>query len=201
MATMATAEAHALTSDLAAVVARLREITVEVRTAARGCGAGVIWANDGLVVTSAHVIAGAHGVSRDAEVVLADQRRLGAALVGWDRTVDVAVLRVEARDLLAATIGDSNRLRPGELVLAIGHPFGLAGAVVTGIVHAVPTGRGRAGPAWIQADLRLAPGNSGGPLADARGYVVGINAMIAGGLALAVPSDAVQSFVMRAIGR
>ncbi len=201
MAAMATAEPHALTSDLAAVVARLREITVEVRTGTRGCGAGVIWAPDGLVVTSAHVIAGAHRAPHGAEVVLADQRRLRATLVRWDRTVDVALLRVAASDLPTATAGDPNRLRPGELVLAIGHPFGLAGAVVTGVVHAAATGRGRAGPAWIQADLRLAPGNSGGPLADARGDVVGINAMIAGGLALAVPSDAVQSFVMRAIAR
>ena len=198
---MATAERHALTSDLAGLVASLRAITVEVRTAARGGGAGVIWAPDGLVVTSAHVIVGAHDVPRDTEVILADRRRLGAALVGWDRTIDIALLRVQASDLPAATAGDSSHLRPGELVLAIGHPFGLAGAVVTGVVHAGPTGRSRAGPAWIQADLRLAPGHSGGPLANARGHVVGINAMIAGGLALAVPSAAVQGFVARAIGQ
>jgi serine protease Do len=102
-----------------------------------------------------------------------------------------------AHDLPAAVVGDSERLRPGELVLAAGHPFGMAGAVVTGVVHATP---GHAAPRWIQADLRLAPGNSGGPMADARGRVIGINAMIAGRLALAVPSHVVGGFLQRCTG-
>jgi serine protease Do len=197
---MAASEAqHALMSDLAAVVARLREITVELRTTERARGSGVIWRADGLVVTSAHVVAGAHGARGHAQVVLADGRRLPATCVEWDRQLDLALLRVEARDLSAAMVGDSKCLRPGELVLAVGHPFGLAGAVVTGVVHTAP-GAGCAGPGWIQADLRLAPGNSGGPMADAGGRVIGVNAMIAGGLALAVPSHLVQAFVMRCAG-
>jgi serine protease Do len=200
MTAMAAAETepHALTSDVAAVVARLREITVEVRTTAHAGGSGVIWRSEGLIVTSAHVVLSAHGVRGDAQVVLADRRRLPAALIGWDGERDLALLRVQASDLPAATVGNPDDLRPGELVLAVGHPFGLAAAVM-GVVHAAPTRGRRAGPAWIQADLRLAPGNSGGPLADARGLVVGINAMIAGGLALAVPSPAVQAFVMRTV--
>ena len=76
----------------------------------------------------------------------------------------------------------------------------MAGAVATGVVHATSTFGSRTGPAWIQADLRLAPGNSGGPMADASGRVIGVNAMIAGGLALAVPSRVVQAFVMRFAG-
>lgn len=196
----AEAEPHALATDLAAVVARLREITVEVRTTAQAGGSGVIWKAEGLVVTSAHVVLSAHGVRGDAQVVLADRRRFPAALVGWDRERDLALLRVEASALPAAIVGDPDCLRPGELVLAVGYPFGLTGAVVMGVVHAAPArGRG-AGPDWIQADLRLAPGNSGGPLGDACGLVVGINAMVAGGLALAVPSPTVQAFVKRALG-
>jgi serine protease Do len=188
---------HALMSDLAAVVARIRENTVELRSMGRTTGAGVIWRSDGLIVTSAHVVASISRARADAQVVLADRRRLPAALVEWDRQLDLALLRVDASGLSPAVVGDSDRLRPGELVLAVGHPFGLAGAVASGIVHAAPAPERRAGARWIQAHLRLAPGNSGGPMADAAGRVVGINAMIAGGLALAVPSRLVQTFVIR----
>jgi serine protease Do len=195
---MAASEAwHGLVSDLAAVVAQLREITVELRTTAGGGGAGVIWQADGLVVTSAHIVASTPRARGHAQVGLADGRRLPATLVAWDRPLDLALLRVEARDLPAAQVGDSDRLRAGELVFAVGHPFGLAGAVATGVVHAAPDPRCRG---WIQADLRLAPGNSGGPMADAGGRVIGVNAMIAGGLALAVPSQVVQAFAMRCAG-
>jgi serine protease Do len=185
-----------LMSDLAAVVGRLRENTVEMRFMERAGGSGVIWRSDGLIVTSAHVVGSARSARHGLQVVLADKRRLPAAVVEWDRQLDLALLRVEARGLPAAQVGDSSCLRPGELVLAVGHPFGLNAAVVTGVVHAAPA-RGPAELRWVQADLRLAPGNSGGPLADAAGQVVGINAMIVGRLALAVPSQVVQTFVMR----
>jgi serine protease Do len=186
-----------LMSDLAAVVDRLRENTVELRSMGHAGGSGVIWRANGLIVTSAHVVGGARRAHHDLQVVLPDKRRLPAAVLEWDRQLDLALLRVEARGLPAAQVGDSSCLRPGELVLAVGHPYGLRGAVVTGVVHAAPA-RGAAGqPRWVQADLRLAPGNSGGPLADAGGQVVGINAMIVGRLALAVPSQVVQTFVMR----
>jgi serine protease Do len=192
---------HPLTSDLADVVGRLRENTVEMRSRGRASGSGIIWRADGLIATSAHVVADAEPVRPGAQVVLADGRRLPATLVAWDRKLDLALLRVEARDLPAALIGDSDRLRAGELVLAVGHPFGLIGAVVTGVVHAAPALGGHAGPRWVQADLRLAPGNSGGPMADAGGRVVGVNAMIVGRLALAVPSRVVEAFAMRCAPR
>ena len=185
-----------LTSDLSAVVGRLRENTVELRSMGRARGSGVIWRSDGLIVTSAHVVGGARLTHHGLQVVLPDTRRLPATVLEWDRNLDLALLRVETHGLPAAQVGDSNRLRPGELVLAVGHPFGLSAAVVTGVVHAAPA-RGAAEPRWVQADLRLAPGNSGGPLADAAGRVVGINAMIAGRLALAVPSQVVETFVTR----
>ena len=185
-----------LTSDLAAVVGRLRENTVELRSMGRARGSGVIWRSDGLIVTSAHVVGGARLAHHGLQVVLPDKGRLPAAVLEWNRQLDLALLRVEARGLPSAQVGDSNCLRPGELVLAVGHPFGLSAAVVTGVVHAAPA-RGAAEPRWVQADLRLAPGNSGGPLADAAGQVVGINAMIVGRLALAVPSQVVETFVTR----
>src|SRR5262245_26286618 len=198
--------AHELASDFAAVLAEIRRITVELQTAARSVGAGVIWRPDGLVVTSAHVVA-RRGRIPDVHVVLADGR-VPAELIAWDRRLDLALLRIGTPGLVAATVGDAEHLRPGQLLLAVGHPLGVAGAVVMGVLHAGPyPARGGAvtpGPAsdkaaagWIQADLRLAPGNSGGPLADACGRVIGINAMIAGGLALAVPSNVVEDFVRR----
>lgn len=196
----ASATPHALAADLARVAAALRRITVEVRATGPTRGAGVIWRADGLVVTSAHVVASNHRVRAGAMVVLADGRCLPGALVAWDPRIDVAVLRIAAGDLPPATLGDPARLRPGDLVLAVGHPFGLAGAVVTGIVHAAAARDQRTGRRWIQADLRLAPGYSGGPMADATGHVIGVNTMIAGGLALTVPSHVVEAFVVRSVG-
>src|SRR5262245_4546001 len=107
-----------LMSDLAAVVAHLREITVELQMAGRVVGSGVIWRASGLVVTSAHVVARARHRHADHEVVLNNRRRLSATLIDWDRQLDLALLRVEASGLPAATMGDSDRLRPGELILA-----------------------------------------------------------------------------------
>ena len=176
-----------LAAAAAAMAAELARVTVEVRGRGRGAGgaavgAGVIWHPDGLILTNAHV---AHG---DVTVVLADGRARGARLVARDPRRDLAALVVDASGLPAARIGDSGALRVGELVLAVGNPLGLVRALSAGLVHAV-------GPRAIHADLRLAPGNSGGPLADARGHVVGLNAMIVGGLAVAVPSREARRFV------
>jgi serine protease Do len=173
----------------AAMAAALAQVTVEVRIGGppgpgrpASVGAGVIWHPDGLILTNAHVARG------DVSVVLSDGRAWPARLVARDPERDLAALVVDAYGLPAAVIGESRALRVGELVLAVGHPFGLARALSAGLVHAVD---GRV----VQADLRLAPGNSGGPLADARGRVVGLNAMIVGGLAVAVPSEVARDFV------
>jgi len=176
-----------LAAAAATMAAELARVTVEVRGRGRGAGgaavgAGVIWHPDGLILTNAHV---AH---RDVTVVLADGRARSARLVARDQPRDLAALLVDATGLPAARIGDSAALRVGELVLAVGNPLGLVRALSAGLVHAV-------GPRAIHADLCLAPGNSGGPLADARGRVVGLNAMIVGGLAVAVPSREAQRFV------
>lgn len=177
--------------DWRPVAGQLREITVAVRGRGPGGGSGVIWRPDGLIVTNAHVVREA-----EVQVELADGRIFPAEVTALDRRRDLASLQVQAIGLPGATVRDSTGLQVGELVLAVGNPLGLKGALTSGIIQALdPEG------AWVRAALRLAPGNSGGPLADATGRVVGINAMVAGGLGLAVPSNAVQRFLARQAGR
>ena len=176
--------------ELAAVAERLRRATVQVRGRGPGGGSGVIWRPDGLIMTNAHVARGPR-----ATVELWDGRVLAATVTARDPQRDLAALAVDASDLPAAPVADSGALRVGELVLAVGNPFGVVGALTIGIVHATGAASEGGRQRWVQADVRLAPGNSGGPLADARGRVIGINSMIAGGLALAVPSNAVERFL------
>lgn len=176
----------AIEADLEALAERLRASTVAVRLGRDGAGSGVIWASDGAIVTNAHV------ASRPrAEVVLADGRHFDARVERRDVRRDLALLRIDANGLPAAATRHPGELRTGEVVVAVGHPLGIPNALSMGIVHA-PVGE-RPGR-FVQADLMLAPGNSGGPLADAHGRVVGINSMVAHGLALAVPSDDVHRF-------
>jgi serine protease Do len=157
------------------VVEELRRSTVRIRAHRNRSGSGVIWSHNGQIVTNAHVVEGAGG-SGKLEVELWDGRRAPGKLVKRDRRRDVAVLEVEASGLPAATSGDSNALRVGELVIAVGNPWGFSGAASTGVVHRVTGGFE---DRWVVSQLRLAPGNSGGPLANARGEVVGINTMVA----------------------
>ncbi len=167
---------------------KLRQSSVQVQAGRGVGGSGVIWSADGVIVTNAHVARSRHPL-----VVLSDGREYRGELIAHDERRDLAVLRIAAENVAAAEIGDSGAVLAGQTVTAVGNPFGWVGAVSTGIIFAVdPAGR------WIQADLRLAPGNSGGILADARGRVIGINTMIYGGLALAVPSSAAAAFVRRA---
>ena len=167
----------------------LRRSTVQV-SSGRGFGSGVILGTDGLIVTNAHVV----GASQT-RVKLWDGRTLEAVVSARDRGRDLAMLRASGSGLPAATLADSSKVRVGELVFAIGSPMGFAGALSTGVIHATGMVRGLGPNAWLQADVQLAPGNSGGPLADAQGGVVGINTMVAGGLALAVPSNDVVNFM------
>jgi serine protease Do len=184
---------EALPPHLAPVADRLREVTVEVGTGDGG-GAGILWAPD-LVVTNAHVAR-----APSLRVRLADDRHLAARLVAADRRADLALLRVPRTRVALASLADSDSVCVGALVVALGHPLGLRGTLTAGIVHALgPLSPG--GRRWIHADLRLAPGNSGGPLADTAGHVVGLNTMIAGGLALAIPINDVRRFVSAALAR
>jgi serine protease Do len=170
------------------VVERLRRSTVQVKAHRKGIGSGVIWSADGRILTNAHVVESAER-SSGIEVELWDGRRLRADIINSDRRRDLAALQVEASGLPAAVPGDSNALRVGELVIAVGNPLGFLGAASTGVIHRV-TDR-----SWVVSQVRLAPGNSGGPLANAHGEIVGINTMIAGGLAFAIPSRSVVQFL------
>jgi serine protease Do len=172
------------------IAEQLRRSTVLIDAGGRGNGSGTIWSADGLVVTNAHVVRGPKLVVR-----LWDGRDFDATVASRDVARDLAALRINATDLPAATSADSSCVRPGELAIAIGNPLGFVGALTTGVVHAVGPIRGLGPQSWVQATVRLAPGNSGGPLADARGRVIGINAMVAGRVALAIPSNAVTDFL------
>jgi serine protease Do len=166
-----------------------------------GAGSGVVLTPDGFLLTSAHVVA---GPGRQGRAAFTDGREFGFEVVGSDPFSDLAVLRADARDLTPATLGDAERLRVGQLVVAIGNPHGFAGSVTAGVVSAL----GRSLPARsrghsriidnvIQTDAALNPGNSGGALADGTGRVVGINTAVAGvGLGLAVPvNDATRRII------
>ncbi len=176
--------------DFGEIAERLRRSTVVVRADRRGSASGVIWSAEGLILTNAHVARGERAV-----VELWDSRSFDARVIARDPRRDLAALCVPASGLAAATPADSARLRPGELAIAIGNPLGFVGALTTGVVHAVGPVPGLGARRWVQAAIRLAPGNSGGPLADARGHVIGINTMVAGGLALAVPANSVAQFL------
>jgi len=172
------------------IAEQLRRATVLIHSGDRGSGSGVIWSNDGTIVTNAHV---AHG--SNVRVQLWDGREFNAAVTARDPRRDLAALRVSAGSLPAACLGDSSQLRPGELAIAIGNPLGFVGALTTGVIHAIGPLRALGSQTWVQATVRLAPGNSGGPLAGASGHVIGVNTMVAGRLALAIPSNAVRDFL------
>jgi S1-C subfamily serine protease len=163
-----------------------------------GGGSAVVITPDGFLLTSAHVV---EGSTRPGRASFVDGRELRFDVVGADPHSDLAVLRAEADDLAAAELGDAERLRVGQLVVAIGNPNGFAGSVTAGVVSALgrslPTGSGRIVDNVIQTDAALNPGNSGGALADGRGRVVGVNTAVAGvGLGLAVPvNDATRQIV------
>ena len=188
---------------LSDVAARLRASVVAIVDESRdrgGHGAGFAWGASDLFVTSAHVVS-----TRKAVVLTASGRTFQGRVVGRDVDRDIAVVHAPGARVLSATTGDPYALRPGSFVFAVGHPLGVQDAVSVGVFQAVrpvPPGYGLAAQRprrgrspfipWVQADVRLAPGNSGGPIADVEGNVIGVAAMIVSGLALAVPAPDVE---------
>jgi serine protease Do len=187
---------------LAPSVASLR-VSRRVRGGRRldGGGSAVVITPDGFLLTSAHVVARTDGSGRAS---FADGSEHDFEVVGADPLSDLAVLRLDSNGLTAAELGDAERLRVGQLVVAIGSPLGFGGSVTAGVMSALgrslPVPAGRVVENVIQTDAALNPGNSGGALATSQGHVVGINTAVAGmGLGLAVPIDAATRKIIGAL--
>jgi serine protease Do len=171
----------------------LRRSTVHIRSAGRGrqsAGSGVIWESGGTVITNAHVVgSGGHSVE------LWDGRTFAAQIEERDDRHDLARLKLNVGGL-PARMPREDPAKPGELVIAVGNPMGFTGALSTGTVRATSPIAGLGRRLWIQSAIQLAPGNSGGPLADSEGRLLGINTMIvSGGVALAIPVAIVEQFM------
>ena len=179
--------------ELRALYEQVRQSVVLVYRGG-GSGAGTIWRPDGLIVTNNHVV----NAEGEANVVLSDGRKLKAIVAARHPTRDLALLKVAAEDLPAIAVTDSSRVRPGEMAIAIGHPNGYRDAMTFGVVVAIESAAyaGAGGREnMLLSDARFGPGNSGGPVVNARGEVIGICSRVSGRLGMSVPSQIVTQFV------
>ncbi len=188
-----------LEGQIEVMLSRARRSLVQVRSGRMGAGAGIVWMGDGLILTNNHVVG--RGSLR---VILSDQSEYNASLVARDPESDLAALRIQAGSLPSALVADSRNLRVGQMVFALGHPWGQIGFVTAGIISALGSFQTRSGREYpyIRMDAALAPGNSGGMLVNAAGGVIGINNMIIGGdQGMAVPSHVASSFIERVLAQ
>ena len=192
-----------LNNEMGAVVEQARRGLVQVKGSKQGSGSGTIWHPDGLIITNAHVVR-----DKSPQVVLPDGTTHPARLLARDTDRDVAALMLEntgeASALPTIQLGDSQGLRPGQWVMALGHPWGVPGAATSGVV--IGSGADlpempRTGREWVAVSLHLRPGHSGGPLVDAQGRLVGINTMMVGlEVGMAVPVHTIKEFLKRELG-
>jgi serine protease Do len=197
---------NSIAESFAAVFQRARRSLAVVHNGRFGAGAGVIWRHGGVIVTNYHVI---HRGRPRITLLEGSGGEFPARVIAEAPEIDLAILQTEHPadydlDLPAAPIADSRGLRVGQIALAIGHPWGQVGAVSAGVISSlgeVPVQGPRGTVSVIRTDVRLAPGNSGGPLMNASGGVIGINTMIVGGdLGVAIPSHVVNAFVEEVLG-
>jgi serine protease Do len=186
-----------LSADMAGVVRKTRDSLVRITNGHSGAGAGTIWSSEGLIITNAHVVQRASPT-----VYLPDGRSLPARVLAHDPQRDLALLSVKASGLSAMSLGDTHQLRPGEMVFAVGHPWGVNRAATAGVV----IGLGGDMPEmsatrreWLMVSLVLRPGNSGGPLVDVAGRLLGVNTIMTGPeVGGAVPVHVVKAFLREA---
>ena len=188
-----------LNRDMTTVVERVRPSLVRISNGRYGAGAGVLWQSDGLILTNAHVIR-----RQEPRVTLWDGRKFPARVLDMETARDLAVLSIAADRLTPIVSGTAWPPRPGQWVLAFGHPWGIPGAVTVGNVIAVgvppemPQFRGE----LLQVNLHVRPGYSGGPLVDAHGHLVGLNMIMAGpDVGMAIPLPVIKAFMRRVPGR
>lgn len=171
--------------ELTSAADKIRQTNVIIRSGNTQIGSGVIWKSNGLIITNAHVAA-----SKRLNV-LADGKEFTAKRIKIDPTIDLAALKIDANNLTPANIRDtSTKLRVGEIALAVGNPLGDNNAVTTGIISQIRQNA-------IISDIQLFPGNSGGAMTDSSGRIIGINTMIAYGLAVAISTNTVEKFLAK----
>ena len=187
----------AFQSGATSLAISLARAAVQVRNRQDGSGGtGLIWGASGLVVTNAHC------VPRGATVEVSSQGRWREArVIAYHPPHDLALLASTSIGAPSLELRDAESLRAGELLFAHGHPLGVRDALALGVLHSVARDQRTGAPRWVVADIRLAPGNSGGPLVDADGRLVGINSMVVNGLGVAVPAALVQHFIERVLAK
>ena len=180
-----------LNTALDELIERVRPLLAVVRDKRGGAGAGIL-VGEGLVLTNHHVARHGHSL----QVVLDDDETYAARLLASDPNVDLALLEIPSNGHRAATLS-KEKPRPGEMVFAFGHPWGQRNVLTGGVLSAVTSARGRHGEVPIlRADVQLAPGNSGGPLLNSAGEVIGLNALIFGGdQSVAIPASVIHEFL------
>lgn len=184
---------EAFNNDMSAVISSVQRSLVQLTNGRRGSGAGTIWHADGLILTNAHVVQ-----QHAPQVTLWDGRTYPSQLLAYDEKRDLAALCIQESNLPTIELGNSKRLRAGQWVVAVGHPWGVIGAASAGAIIdvGVPVEWARYPIELIQVGVQLRPGHSGGPLVDGNGRLVGINTMISGPLVgMAIPLHVIKAFL------
>ena len=188
------------TNALSELIKHVQRSLVMVHNGRHSVGTGILWRRGGFILTNQHVL----GRKKRVRVTLEDGSEALASVLAREAEIDLVLLQVELPDLPVALIADSREVKVGQIVLAVGHPWGQRGVVTAGIISGLGSAttrrKGEKLPIF-RSDVTLAPGNSGGPLVNTLGGVIGINTMIVGGdLGVAIPSQVAEGFVARALG-